>query len=295
MTSVVKGGFGAPSSSPDAAGGTEFISILHPPKDKLDGYDNSKPCSKQTITVPPPFSEAMAVREEVFGAQDIPLEAEFDEDDARSWHWVAYASVATTGSAPKNMHAGSQARGPTDEARRSSASATRKAVATIRLIPPPHGPNKYREETHKTDKHTDVDPPSDKIEPAHPNEPYVKLGRLATLKAYRGNHLASLLITAAFDYAKANPDTIYKPPSPAAMERAQIKDPSSEQQLQWEGLVMIHAQADLKKMWEKHGFSEELKNDKGEVEIAAAPHWVEEGINHIGMWRRIEVRKGRSA
>lgn len=46
MTSVVKG-FGAPTS--DANGnnntGTEFLCMLSPPKEKVDGYDNSKPCS----------------------------------------------------------------------------------------------------------------------------------------------------------------------------------------------------------------------------------------------------------
>ena len=293
MTSVVKG-FGASSSSGESDNnGTEFMSVLCPPKDKLNGYDNTKPCSKQTITVPPLFADAMGIREAVYGEQGVPLEAEFDEDDARSWHWIAYASVASTGSPPKDMRAEPKAHN--DEARRSSASASRVPVATIRLIPPPHGPNKYLDETHKADKHADADPPSEEIRTAQPSEPYVKLGRLATLKAYRGMGLAGLLINAVFEFAKANPDTIYKPPSPTAMERAQINEHGKEQQLQWEGLIMIHAQANIKHVWEKHGFSEELKNDNGEVEIAAEPHWMEEGIEHIGMWKRVEVKRGRSA
>jgi hypothetical protein len=104
MTSVVKG-FGAPSSNGVANGnmGTEFMTMLSPPKDKVDGYDNTKPCSRQTINVPSLFRDAMSVREEVFGEQGVPLEAEFDEDDARSWHWVAYASVASTSSPPKDL------------------------------------------------------------------------------------------------------------------------------------------------------------------------------------------------
>jgi predicted GNAT family N-acyltransferase len=287
MTSVVKG-FGVSSSdASNGNSGTEFLCMLSPPKEKVDGYDNTKPCSEQTINVPPLFRDAMAVREEVYGEQGIPLEAEFDEDDARSWHWIAYASVASTSMPPKYLRSDSP-NTPAEDARRASASASRMPVATIRLIPPPHGPNKYINNTKNPDKHADADPPSDE---AHPPEPYVKLGRLATLKPYRGMGLAGLLINAIADFAKQNPDTIYKPPSPTAMERAQIKEHGRDQHLAWDGLIMIHAQANLKKMWEKHGFSEELRNDHGEVEIHAEPHWVEEGIEHIGMWKRIEVKK----
>jgi predicted GNAT family N-acyltransferase len=294
MTSVVKG-FGAPSIDANGNGnsGTEFLCMLSPPKDKVDGYDNTIPCSQQSINVPALFRDAMSVREQVYGEQGIPLEAEFDEDDARSWHWIAYASVASTSTPPKYIRSDS-ANTPADDARRASASASRMPVATIRLIPPPHGPNKYLDDANKADKHGDADPPSEELQRAHPAEPYVKLGRLATLKPYRGMGLAGLLVNAVSDFAKLNPDTIYKPPSPTALERAQIKEHGKEQQLAWEGLIMIHAQANLKKMWEKHGFSEELKNDNGEVEIAAEPHWVEEGIEHIGMWKRIDVKRGRS-
>ena len=56
---------------------------------------------------------------------------------------------------------------------------------------------------------------------------------------------------------------------------------------------MIHAQANLKSMWERAGFTEELKNEHGEVEIHAEPHWMEEGIEHIGMWRRLPIDKGK--
>lgn len=295
MTSVMSGGFGGSSSSSSNSGGTEFMSTLSPLKEKLDGYDNTKPCSKQTIPISHLFCEAMAVREEVYGEQGVPLEAEFDEDDARSWHFIAYASVATTTSRPpRDMRADAPST-PADDARRSSASASRMAVATIRLIPPPHGPNKYIEDSKKADKHADADPPSEDITKSHPVEPYIKLGRLATLKPYRKMGLASLLINAAFAFAKQNPDTIYKPPSPRDMEKAQIKGHGKEQQLAWDGLVMIHAQASLQKMWEKQGFSEELRDENGEVEVAAEPHWMEEGIEHVGMWKRLDVKRGRSA
>ncbi|EUC49545.1 hypothetical protein COCMIDRAFT_1787 [Bipolaris oryzae ATCC 44560] len=293
MTSVLKGGFGSPNSAPLGGPnpGTEFVNTICPLKGALDGYDNSLPCSRQTIPVPANFRDAMTVREIVFGEQGVPLEAEFDEDDARSWHWVAYASVAThSTSPPKVLRRADSSNTPADDARRASATATRVPVATIRLIPPPHGPNKYVQQ-HETDKHPDADPPTHDHEHKQPAEPYIKLGRLAVLAPYRSLGLAKLLINAALDYATANPDLIYRPPSPTALEMAQILGHQKEREITWQGLVMIHAQANLQSMWEKHGFHEQLRNEDGHVEIDAEPHWFEEGIEHVGMWKRLPVEK----
>lgn len=293
MTSVVKGGFGPPSATA-SNNGTEFINILAPPQAALDGYDNSIPCSQQTITVPPTFRDAMAVREEVYGEQGIPLEAEFDEDDARSWHWVVYASVATSsGSPPKNLRFTTPST-PAGDARRASAAAIRVPVATIRLIPPPHGPNKYLDAAPKgkKDTHPDADPPASKG--THTSEPYVKLGRLAVLAAYRNLGLSKLLINAVFDFARTSPDKIYRPPSPTALEIAQIKGHKRERDIMWQGLVMIHAQADLKGMWERHGFREELVDEAtGEVVVGREERWMEEGIEHVAMWRRVGLEPKR--
>jgi hypothetical protein len=63
-------------------------------------------------------------------------------------------------------------------------------------------------------------------------------------------------------------------------------------------------------MWEKHGFHEELWTERGELEIEAEPHWMEEGkesdvrtacethtdfvylgIEHVGMWKRLPIEK----
>ncbi|KAF1837439.1 hypothetical protein BDW02DRAFT_491384 [Decorospora gaudefroyi] len=293
MTSVLKGGFGSPNGAPLAHTnpGTEFVNTVCPLKNALDNYDSTKPCSKQSINVPQHFCDAMAIREDVFGEQGVPLEAEYDEDDARSWHWVAYASVAThTTTPPKTLRRSDSGNTPADDARRASATATRVPVATIRLIPPPHGQNKYVQQ-HQTDKHPDADPPSEEAESTHPAEPYIKLGRLAVLAPYRGLGLAKLLINTALDFATANPDLIYRPPSPTALEMAQILGNNREKEITWNGLVMVHAQAALKSMWEKHGFHEELVDDDGEFEIRAEPHWIEEGIEHVGMWKRLVVEK----
>lgn len=299
MTSVLKGGFGAPSIHGYGNGhtntGTEFLAVISPLGSALDGY-NTKPCNQQSIHVPPTFRDAMAVREAVYGEQGIPLEAEFDEDDARSWHWVAYASVAAhSAMPPKRMRRpSSHANTPADDARRASATAIRVPVATIRMIPPPHRPNQYMLNSNtNTDTHTHGEAPQSMSDPFHPLEAYVKLGRLAALKAYRGLGLAKLLINAALDFATLNPDKVYSPPSPTALEKAQMQGSHRDKEILWQGLVMIHAQTSLHAMWEKHGFHEELKNDHGEVEIHAQPHWIEEGIEHMGMWKRLPVERKR--
>lgn len=279
-------------------GGTEFLSMLPPPKGDVAEYDNTRPHNEQTAAIPQIFRDAMSIREEVYGEQGVPLEAEFDEDDARSWHWVVYASVASTASSPPGDLRESTATSNEDNARRSSATGTRLPVGTIRLIPAPHKPNQYLEkrEGQGTDKHADASPPAE-VQSAngdHPIEPYVKLGRLAVLAPYRKLGLARLLINTALDYAAKHHEDIYHPPSPTTMEMASLRRDSVPEAMAWQGLVMIHAQAGLKAMWERYGFAEELRNEKGEVEIGKEPHWIEEGIEHVGMWRRLRIDNSRS-
>lgn len=277
-------------------GGTEFLTMLPPPRGDVADYDNTKPYNKQTAQIPQIFRDAMSVREEVYGEQGVPLEAEFDDDDPRSWHWVVYASVASSASSPpKDMRTDTSS--SADEARRSSTSGTRLPVGTIRLIPGPHAPNPYlaSSEGKATDKHADASPPPGTESPHEdPEEPYVKLGRLAVLEPYRKLGLAKLLINTALDYAAKNHEDIYEPPSATTMEKASLRRDSVPEAMTWNGLVMIHAQASLKSLWERYGFAEELKNDKGEVVIAKEPQWTEEGIVHVGMWRRLKIDNSRS-
>jgi predicted GNAT family N-acyltransferase len=286
-------GFGSANGN----NGTEFLTMLPPPRGDLAEYDNTRPYNKQTAPIPQIFRDAMSVREEVYGEQGVPLEAEFDADDARSWHWVVYASVASTASSPPKDMRTDTPTNSADEARRSSASGTRLPVGTIRLIPGPHAPNPYlaNSEGKSADKHADASPPPGTESPhEEPEEPYVKLGRLAVLGPYRKLGLAKLLINTALDYAAKNHEDIYEPPSATTMEMASLRRDSVPEAMAWNGLVMIHAQASLKTLWERYGFSEELKNDKGEVVIAKEPQWIEEGIEHVGMWRRLKIDNSRS-
>ncbi|KAF2744006.1 hypothetical protein M011DRAFT_409358 [Sporormia fimetaria CBS 119925] len=280
MTTVISGGFGANGTS----SGTEFMSMLPPPGDALKEWDNTKPYDQQPASIPQIFKDAMSVRENVFGEQSVPLDAEFDEDDARSWHWVVYASVAST-SRQNTDNAEINAQ---DTRRSSSATAQRLPVGTIRLVPPPHGPNKY---VHG-DKHPDAEPPAfvtDSVAKRHPNEPYIKLGRLAVLSDYRRMGLSNLLIKRCLDHTTQNPGLVCPPPSPTKLEKAIQQGHADANCIHFRGLAMVHAQVSVMRLWKKHGFAEELYDGDGNVEISKEEHWMEEGIEHVGMWRRLNV------
>ncbi|KAF2735654.1 hypothetical protein EJ04DRAFT_464400 [Polyplosphaeria fusca] len=273
-------------------GGTEFLSMLSP--QLLKDWDNTKPYNEQASSIPQIFKDAMAVREEVYGEQGVPLEAEFDEDDPRSWHWVVYASVASTSSPPPDTFRADGPVSKAEDARRASATGQRVAVGTIRLIPPPHAPNKYAQH----DKHSDAGPPpggnvDGDVAKSHPKEPYVKLGRLAVLEPYRALGLSQLLINTALEYASKHPENIQPPPSPTLLEQASQQGKHVEESYIWKGLTMVHAQTSVAKLWKKYGFSEELVDEHGKVETAKEEHWWEEGIEHLGMWRRLKVDHGR--
>lgn len=47
----------------------------------------------------------------------------------------------------------------------------------------------------------------------------------------------------------------------------------------WKGLVLVHAQADIENVWKKFGFEKD----------ESMGTWDEEGIVHLGMWKRIQM------
>ena len=66
---------------------TPFIAFQGPTN--LDGYERKGKPSEQPASIPQTFLDAMDVREQVFVIeQGVPLENEFDSDDARACHWV---------------------------------------------------------------------------------------------------------------------------------------------------------------------------------------------------------------
>jgi predicted GNAT family N-acyltransferase len=111
-----------------------------------------------------------------------------------------------------------------------------------------------------------------------PNEPYVRLGRLATLPAFRGHGLSKLLIGSALEYLRHHQPE-FSPIIDLPEINAAIQDKTSVPEM-WRGLVVVHAQKDnTEGLWRKFGF--EIDEEMGE--------WEEEGMMHVGMWCRLEV------
>jgi predicted GNAT family N-acyltransferase len=137
-----------------------------------------------------------------------------------------------------------------------AAAAEPQPVGTIRAVPP--------------------DPPAREGEPpaewpphptVHAGEAYVRLGRLATLASERGRGVGRLLVETVLAFL-ARPG--------AAAEMAGGGGPA------WGGLVVVHAQRDRSvEYWRRFGFAV----DEGMGE------WDEEGMLHVGMYRRVGVEE----
>lgn len=187
--------------------------------------------------------------------QHCSLEGEIDADDVRSWHWVAFDQGA------KGEDDGN---GSGDEGKG-------KAVGALRLVPP--SPKKDHERQEEGEKKDEQGRP---IQPNHHptslwdgREPYVQLGRMATLSEYRGCGVAKQLLNAAMDWAGQNKDKF-------RVEGAD-EDGDGDKREGWRGLVLSHAQRNVRRWYEKMGF----------VEDDGLGVWWEEGIEHVGMWKRV--------
>jgi len=259
---------------------TPFIGFIEPTN--LDNYDRQYRSSGQPEGIPKVFLDAMEVREQVFVVeQDIPLENEFDADDPRSCHWVIYASISTTTQPEITDDKG-------EIIQRKKSESKSQPVGTIRLVPFPHPPHPEPGSSYAADA-LETDPNVVDLSEAPPfivdrattyhdgKEPYIKLGRLAVLKEFRGSGVAKMLVNAAMSWARENP-TFFNP---------SIKDVGMEKMGAsiaadipvWKGLVCIHAQEYIASAWTKWGF----KIDEG------MGKWDEEGILHVGMFQRLNI------
>ncbi|KAI2631736.1 acetyltransferase [Xylaria nigripes] len=287
--------------------GTPFMS--HLPPGRIVGYVAGQPHNEQSIDVPSVFRDAMSVREKVFvEEQGCPLEFEFDADDGRSCHWVVYASVNTT-KVPER-------RDPITNAiiqRRRSEGQT-IPIGTMRIVPFPHTPhpvdggryvgnelqtaedgaknsNGFHDEA-STDKNGTAAKSSfedsrldltlsygpDRPTEFHDGkEPYVKLGRLAVLPQYRGRQIAMQLWNAARKWLLEHPTYFNPSVKELGFERLKVGD--SDEIPKWNGLVCVHAQEPVVKIYEGWGFQVDKKMGR----------WFEEGIPHVGMFIRLEV------
>lgn len=199
---------------------------------------------------PAVFNDALVVRTQVFvDEQKCSADAEIDDDDPRSWHWVMYDKV----------------HGDEDCGNITTGSCF-TPIAVIRLVPPPHiahelvGLGQVCMEPQATK-------PTTALGYDTKHEPYIKLTRVAVVKRFRGRGLARRLVDTALEWARQHATEIDE----ASTRRQDLRP--------WKGLVLVHAQVAVEKMYEKMGFvTDELLG-----------RWDEEGIEHLGMWRRIEV------
>ncbi|KAI9781566.1 MAG: hypothetical protein M1816_002238 [Peltula sp. TS41687] len=250
---------------------TEFIGFLPAPGESILTYNHALPPSAQPDEVPRDFVAAMTVRRAVFvDEQHVAPENELDADDHRSFHWVLYVSVSHM----------------TRDGSRKGSETSKIPAATMRLVPPPHAPHPSSDNGHQTE-HADGSKPSrspTRASALHDGkEPYAKLGRLATLPAYRGLGLAGLVVSNALEWAGAHPFSVLPLPSPTSTEAAKAGRGGLDPRQDWKGLVLVHAQKRLEGMYRRFGF----ETDEGMGE------WMEEGIEHVGMWKRIPVKEER--
>lgn len=162
-------------------------------------------------------------------------------------------------------------------------------IGTIRLVPFPHTPHPepgsiYTADALETGPSLEFsDPPPyiiDRATTFHDGkEPYIKLGRIAVLKEFRGLGIAKLLANAPLVWATQNP-TFFNP-SITSMGMEKMGASSLDEIPVWKGLMCVHSQEQVAKAWAKWGF--ELDEGMGT--------WVEEGINHVGMFRRLNIDK----
>lgn len=267
---------------------SQFISFLPATASLATSYDRTKRAADQAARdIPTTFKDAMTVRERVYvDEQNVLLENEFDDDDPRSFHWVVYASVGTSsssnGASPLSEGTpttGSASPSPQEERRQSDPTANRVAVGTIRLVPPPHPPHPAPSDTHKLDNSLRAPATVSHTSGTPAVGPYIKLGRLAVLPAYRKLKLAALLVRTALDWAAQNGYQIMSPPRPEEIELAKAEGREADLE-SWNGLTLVHAQTWLEKFWGKFGFVKD--EEMGE--------WDEEGIMHCGMWLTLKLR-----
>lgn len=91
-------------------------------------------------------------------------------------------------------------------------------------------------------------------------------------------NLSKFLMDEAIEYACQNP--LLMTPQYNAID-FELNTPEAKARgggLHWYGLIQIHAQIGLENFYMKHGF-------KTDITMGT---WMEEGIEHIGMWRRVK-------
>ena len=98
-------------------------------------------------------------------------------------------------------------------------------------------------------------------------EPFAGIGRVATMKEFRGRGYGRVLVQEALRWAGVNGGDVGRG----------VRDGEG-----WNGLFLIHAQVVVEGWYRGLGW----RADEG------MGRWDEVGIMHVGMWKRVEVLGG---
>lgn len=277
--------------------------LLPPPGAALKEYDRSLAPSEQPTEattedgskiIPQIFVDAMHVREQVFVREfKVPRENEFDQDDARCAHWVAYAGISPSSSRKKEDNAVGLSWSP---------------VGTLRLVPFPHNEHPLAGGMYVDGKLTNEDnlvaindmvkgkqmsrtvagakKGIDRPTTYHDGqEPYLKLGRLAVVPTYRREGVAGVLVNAALEALSL---IQYSGSSETGLENFLDFSNTEVDQIgidengaRWRGLLCVHARSPMMELWRRYGFL--LDEQMGT--------WWEEGMSHVGMFMRMEAKR----
>jgi len=107
-------------------------------------------------------------------------------------------------------------------------------------------------------------------------EAYVKLGRLAVREEFRRFGIASQLVRAATKWMLDNPTAFNPRPSVTSFDHLGLA--AGRAVPEWRGLFCVHAQESAIGFWERQGFAIDEKMGR----------WFEEGIPHVGMFKRVD-------
>lgn len=217
--------------------------------------------------LPEELKSAFTLRISVFvNEQKASVEGEIDSDDPRSWHLVALATPPGTPASSGNERAVLGDGGTETES---------IVAATLRIVPVSSTPPEA-EEAHGVSPEGLAQGPSHKLTALWDgSEPYIKIGRVATLSSHRRMGFAQLLVESAVEWAGRHRDILRQPSGGKLTEETTERACEN----QWNGLILVHAQKAVKRFWEKLGF----------VEDEGMGAWWEEGLEHVGMWRRATI------
>lgn len=227
------------------------ISICHRPQVK-DAPRSFPIDHRRHPGIPTVFLDALSVRLPVFvEEQKVLAENELDEEDERAHHVVLYTGTNN----------------PIGYSRGLPMCTLRFVEVVLKQddwshyndvnIPegweiPPAGPLSFK---------PGADP---LVEPVHypsdcwdGKEPYIKLGRMATLKVFRKQAMAKKLLQWTFGWILNNQEQF---------------------SLGHNTLILVHAQREVQHFYATQGF----------VLDVIMGVWVEEGIDHVGMWKRLK-------